>query len=139
MNDKTFRAGEPLELATVNKKEVTFTYPEDDNYVFMDTETYEEMRVKKDDDWAKYLKEGANVNVVMYNGQCITVELPPSVDLIITDSEPGIKGNSQGSNVQKPATLETGYECRVPLFINAGDKIKINTETGDYISRVNDK
>ena len=73
MNDKTFRAGEPLELATVNKKEVTFTYPEDDNYVFMDTETYEEMRVKKDDDWAKYLKEGANVNVVMYNGQCITV------------------------------------------------------------------
>ena len=132
VNDRTFRAGEPVELATVERKEATFSYPEGkrtpsliarsllrlppsllprpiprpfhhprprrprvipagDNYVFMYVETYEELRVTKDDSWARYVKEGATVQLVLYNGLCISVDLPPAVELIITDSEPGIK------------------------------------------------
>lgn len=134
--DRTWRAGESVEIANVDKKESQFTYADGDEYVFMDMSTYEETRVKYDEAWAKYMKEGMDVSVLVWNGNVISVDVPNTVELMITETDPGVKGNTaQGGS--KPATLETGAVVQVPLFIQQGETIKVDTRTDTYLSRVN--
>jgi hypothetical protein len=97
--------------------------------------TYEETRVKYDESWAKYMKEGMDVSVLVWNGNVISVDVPNTVELLVTETDPGVKGNTaQGGS--KPATLETGAVVQVPLFIQQGEKIKVDTRTDTYLSRV---
>lgn len=134
--DRTWRAGESVEIASVDKKESQFTYADGEEYVFMDMSTYEETRVKKDESWAKYMKEGMDVSVLVWNGNVISVDVPNTVELEVTETDPGVKGNTaQGGS--KPATLETGAVVQVPLFIQQGEKIKVDTRTDTYLSRAN--
>lgn len=134
--DRTWRAGESVEVANVDKKESQFTYADGDEYVFMDMSTYEETRVKYDEAWAKYMKEGMEVSVLVWNGNVISVDVPNTVELAVTETDPGVKGNTaQGGS--KPATLETGAVVQVPLFIQQGETIKVDTRTDTYLSRVN--
>ena len=134
--DRTWRAGETVEVASVDKKESQFTYADGEEYVFMDMTSYEETRVKKDESWAKYLKEGMDVSVLVWNGKVISVDVPNAVELEVTETDPGVKGNTaQGGS--KPATLETGAVVQVPLFIQIGEKIKVDTRTDTYLSRAN--
>jgi len=132
--EKTFRAGEPLETAVVEKRECQFTYPEGETYVFMDMETFEESRIPKDNSWAKYLKEGMIANVVTWEGRTLSVDLPLNVDLEVVETDPGVKGNTQ-SGGSKPATLETGAVVQVPLFIQQGELITVDTRNDSYVSR----
>lgn len=132
--EKTFRAGEPLDTAVVEKREVQFTYIDGDQYVFMDMETYEESRIPADDTWAKYLKEGLIVNVVTWDGKTISVDLPNTVELKVVECDPGVKGNTQ-SGGSKPAKLETGATVNVPLFIQQDEVIIVNTTTNEYGGR----
>lgn len=132
--DRTWRAGETVDLASVDKKDSQFTYADGEEYVFMDMSTYEETRVKKDDTWAKYLKEGMDVSVLVWNGKVISIDVPNAVELEVVETDPGVKGNTaQGGS--KPATLETGAVVQVPLFIQQGEKIKVDTRTDSYLSR----
>ncbi|PSC73370.1 Elongation factor P [Micractinium conductrix] len=133
--EKTWRAGEPVDLASVEKKETQFTYAEGDEYVFMDMQSYEETRITKDEDWAKYLKEGMDVGVLLWNGKVISVEVPNTVELEVVETDPGVKGNTAGSGGSKPATLETGAVIQVPLFISTGERIKVDTRTDSYLQR----
>eukprot|EP00198_Chlamydomonas_reinhardtii_P010002 XP_001699339.1 organellar elongation factor P [Chlamydomonas reinhardtii] len=133
--EKTFRAGEQVNTADVQKREGQFTYLEGEEYVFMDTESYEETRLKKDD-WAQFLKEGTTVELLFYNGKVISVDVPQFMDLKIVATSPNVKGNTV-SGGSKPATVETGAVVSVPLFINEGETIKVDTRTGQYLSRVN--
>ncbi|KAG2441551.1 hypothetical protein HXX76_003172 [Chlamydomonas incerta] len=133
--EKTFRAGEQVNTADVQKREGQFTYLEAEEYVFMDTETYEETRLKKDD-WANFLKEGTTVELLFYNGKVISVDVPQFMDLKVVATSPNVKGNTV-SGGSKPATTETGAVVSVPLFINEGETIKVDTRTGQYLSRVN--
>lgn len=133
-NERTFRAGEMLNLAEVMRRDGQFTYAEGDNYVFMDTESYEETRLPRDD-WAKYLKEGTTCTLVFYNGKVISVEPPAFMELLVTEAPPGVKGNTASGGGSKPATLETGATIMVPLFIESGEVIKIDTRTDTYIGR----
>ena len=204
--DRTWRAGESVEVASVNRSETEFTYAEGDEYVFMDMTSFEEMRIPWDEDWAKYLKEvrrraggrrrgprglqrglqpplwrkgswnrsgelsadgtqpgtanersqlcrseppppatarpppraaaqGMKVGVLVWNGKVISVDLPMVVELEVTETDPGLKGNTAGSGGSKPATLETGAVVQVPLFISIGEKIKVDTRTDSYQSR----
>lgn len=103
----------------------------------MDMSSYEETRVKKDDAWAKYLKEGMEVGIVSWNGKVISVEMPNTVELVVTETDPGVKGNTaQGGS--KPATLESGAVIQVPLFIKEGEKIRVDTRNDSYLGRVNE-
>lgn len=132
--EKTFRAGEPLEVAQVSKQQCQYTYNDGEFFVFMDMETYEEVRVPRDESWAKYLREGTDCDVVFHNGQVISVEPPQNMVLKVTQTDPGVKGNTaQGGT--KPATLETGAVIQVPLFIEEGEEIKVDTRNDQYLSR----
>lgn len=131
--EKTFRAGEMLSTADIQKREGQFTYIEGESYVFMDTETYEETRLKKDE-WAQFLKEGTTVELMFYNGKVISVDLPQFMDLKVVATSPNVRGNT-ASGGSKPATLETGAVVSVPLFIDIGESLKIDTRTGNYLSR----
>ena len=134
--DRTWRAGESVDVASVDKKDSQFTYADGDEYVFMDMESYEETRVKVDDSWGKYLKEGMDVSVLLWNGKVISVDIPNAVELEVVATDPGVKGNTaQGGS--KPATLETGAVVQVPLFIQIGEKIKVDTRTDTYLNRAN--
>jgi elongation factor P len=134
--DKTFRSGEKLEDIFIDKKKMQFLYNEVDEYYFMDNESYEQISISKDilGDSIYYLKENLDVSVQLYEENPIGVELPSSVELKVTQTEPGAKGNTV-SGATKPATFETGLELQVPLFIEEGETIKIDTREGRYISR----
>ncbi|KAK9916619.1 hypothetical protein WJX75_004956 [Coccomyxa subellipsoidea] len=132
--DRTFRGGETVQQAELEKKETQFTYQDGDDYVFMDNTTYEETRLKKDESWSKYLKEGAEVALLIWNGKVISVDSPPSVELEVVDTDPGLKGNTAAGG-SKPATLETGAVIQVPLFITQGEKIQVDTRTDTYLGR----
>lgn len=134
--ERTWRAGETVDLASVDKKDSQFTYADGEEYVFMDMTTYEETRVRKDDSWAKYLKEGMDVSVLLWNGKVISVDIPNTVELEIVETDPGVKGNT-ASGGSKPATLETGAVIQVPLFIQQGERIKVDTRSDSYLSRAN--
>jgi elongation factor P len=135
--ERTFNAGVRVEQALLDKKDMQFLYRDGDEYVFMDTESYDQMNVDPValGDAADYLVEQAIAVIAFYNGDIVTVEIPASVELAIADTEPGIQGD-RVSGAKKSATLETGKLVQVPLHINIGDRIKVDTRSGDYISRV---
>jgi elongation factor P len=137
MLDRTFNAGIRVEQALLDKKDMQFLYRDGDEYVFMDTESYDQMHVNPValGDAADYLVEQAVAIIAFYNGEIVTVEIPASVELAITETEPGIQGD-RVSGARKPATLETGKVVQVPLFINIGDRVKVDTRSGEYITRV---
>ncbi len=135
--DKTFRAAEPVEVAILEKRAMQYLYRDDTGFHFMDTETFDQLTVDPDavGDAASYLVEGATPYVTLYEGMAIGVELPASVELAVTQTEPGVKGD-RVSGATKPATLETGATVQVPLFVETGDRIKVDTRTGAYLTRV---
>ena len=135
-NEKTFRAGEKLQTADVEKRTMQYTYKDDDQYVFMDMETYEETRVD-DDDFSKFLLEGTTCEVLSWNSKVIGVELPINVELEVKMTDPGVKGNT-ASGGDKPAEVETGAMVTVPLFIQIGEKIVVDTTSGKYVKRAKD-
>lgn len=134
--EKTFRAGETVPQATLEKKTMQHTYRDGDDLVFMDMETYEEVRMVSNQigDRVKYLKEEMEVNVVSWNGQILEVELPNTVVLEITQTDPGVKGDTATGGT-KPAIVETGAQVMVPLFIAQGERIKIDTRNDSYMGR----
>lgn len=134
--EKTFRAGENLNRAIVENRETQYLYNSGSEYTFMDTETYDQFTLSaKQLEWEKnFLKENMNVYIVSYQGEIIGINLPNSVALEVTETEPGIKGNT-ATGATKNATLETGLNVQVPLFINQGDVLLIDTREGKYISR----
>jgi elongation factor P len=135
--ERTFNAGVRVEQAILDKKDMSFLYRDGDDYVFMDTVTYDQMLVNPTalGDAADYLVEGAVANLAMYQGDIVSVEIPASVELDITETEPGVQGD-RVSGARKPATLQTGKVIQVPLFVNIGDRVRVDTRTGDYITRV---
>lgn len=134
--DKTFRAGETVPQAVIEKVTMQHTYRDGEDLVFMDMETYEEARLTPAEIGAqvKYLKEGMEVNVVSWNGQILEVELPNSIVLEVAQTDPGVKGDTATGGT-KPAILETGAQVMVPLFITIGEKIKVDTRTDAYLGR----
>ncbi len=136
--DKTFRAGESVQQAILEKSNLQHTYVESGDYVFMDMTSFEETRlsVEQIGKGAKYLKEGMEVNVIFYNGKVLEVELPISITLEVTETDPGVKGDT-ASGGTKPAILETGAQVMVPLFISVGEMIKVDTRNDSYLGREN--
>ncbi|MEO3783474.1 elongation factor P [Actinocorallia sp. B10E7] len=134
--DKTFNAGMKVETATVDKRDMQFSYKDGEDYVFMDTESYEMLHVSPAvlGDAAKFLLDNGQAMLAMHESEVLYVELPVTVEIVVAHTDPGLQGDrSTGGN--KPATLETGAEIKVPLFITTGEKIKVDTRTGDYLGR----
>ncbi len=134
--ERTFQAGERFPRARLERRTVQFLYEEDDLYYFMDQETYEQTPVSKDllADALSYLKEQMTLDLLTYEGEAIGIELPLSLELEITETGPSFKGDTaQGGT--KPATLETGLVVQVPLFLNVGARVKVDTRTGQYVER----
>jgi elongation factor P len=135
--DRTFNAGVRVEQALLEKKDMQFLYRDGDDYVFMDLESYDQQHVAPValGDAADYMVENSVAIIAFYNGDIVTVEIPAAVELNVTDTEPGVQGD-RVSGARKPAKLETGKVVQVPLFINVGDRVKVDTRSGDYITRV---
>ena len=136
VNEKTFRAGEKVAKAQIDNRRMQYLYANGDDHVFMDNESYEqiELAAKQIEDELKYLKENMEVHIMKYGEEVLGVELPVTVTLEVAETEPGIKGDT-ASGGSKPAKLETGLVVQVPFFVNTGDKLIINTEEGEYVSR----
>jgi len=134
--DKTFRAGERMEQAVLDRKPMQFIYEQDGDYYMMDMETFEQIPVKREliGDAVKYLKENEQVTVMTHEGTVIGVELPFTVELEVVETDPGVRGDT-ASGGSKPARLETGAVIQVPFFINVGDRIKVDTRTDAYLER----
>jgi elongation factor P len=137
--DKTFNAGVKVETANVDKRDMTYLYSDGDGYVFMDKDNYDQVTLSEAvvGDATNYMLENQDAVVAMYEGNPIYVELPASVILEVTYTEPGLQGD-RSSGGTKPATVETGLAIQVPLFLEQGTKVKIDTRTGEYLGRVND-
>ncbi|MGN0411782.1 MAG: elongation factor P [Lachnospiraceae bacterium] len=135
--EKTFRPTEKCPQARIDRKEMQYLYEDGDLYYFMDTENFEQTMLNSEEigDSMKFVKENEMVKMCSHNGSVFAVEPPLFVELEITDTEPGFKGDT-ATGATKPATVETGATVYVPLFVNQGDKIKIDTRTGEYLSRV---
>ena len=135
--DRTFNAGTKVETATVDKRSMTYLYREGDDFVFMDSETYEQVQVPAATvgDGAGYLLENNEVVVAIHDGTPLYVELPTSVELVIAQTDPGLQGD-RSTGGTKPATLETGATVQVPLFVSTGEKVKVDTRDGRYLGRV---
>jgi elongation factor P len=135
--DRTFRAAERVEQAILDKRDMQFLYTDGDDYVFMDTVTYDQLNVAPSalGDAANYLVPQATANLAMHDGDIVSVEIPASVELAIAETEPGIQGD-RVSGARKPATLETGKVIQVPLFVNTGERVRVDTRTGEYMTRV---
>lgn len=135
--EKTFNPSEKLIGAEIEKREMQYLYNDGDLYYFMDNETYEQLPLNKEDlgDMLRFLKENMNVKILSFKGKVFAIEPPLFVELEITYTEPGFSGNTS-TNATKPATLETGATINVPLFVNTGDIIKIDTRTGEYMERI---
>jgi elongation factor P len=134
--DRTFRAGEKVDQAVIDKREMNFLYRDGTDLVFMDNVSYDQLNVAPGalGDSANYIVEGSTVQLAMYDAEIVGVELPASVELTVRDTEPGIQGD-RVSGARKPATLETGLTVQVPLFVNVGDRLKVDTRSGEYITR----
>lgn len=137
ITEQTFQAGTKFQRARVERREMQYLYSDDQFYYFMNTENYEQIPVgaEKVADANKYLKENDTCEVVLYGDEVIGIELPISVELTITQTDPGFKGDTATGGT-KPATLETGLVVQVPLFLEEGARIKVNTDSGNYIERV---
>ncbi|RCV56708.1 elongation factor P [Marinitenerispora sediminis] len=136
--DKTFNAGVKVEVANVDRREMQYLYAEADSYVFMDTQTYDQLHVSREvvGKNADYLLENNTATVAVNEGNPLYIELPAAVELLIKETEPGLQGD-RSTGGTKPATLETGAVIQVPLFITTGERVKVDTRTGDYLGRVN--
>ena len=137
--DKTFNAGVKVETETVDRRDMQYLYRDGDDWVFMDTVSYEQFPVPDSvvGDSSRFLLENQVANISVHKGQPIICELPASVELMITYTEPGLQGDRSSAGT-KPATLETGAEIQVPLFIESDTKVKVDTRDGSYLGRVND-
>ena len=137
--DRTFNAGAKIETATVDRSDYQYLYQDGEDYVFMDMKTYDQINVPATvvGDAANYMLESQTATIAMNEGNPLYIELPASVVLEITYTEPGLQGD-RSTGGTKPATVETGYEIQIPLFLETGTKIKVDTRTGDYLGRVND-
>lgn len=135
--DRTFNAGIKIEQAIINRDTMQFLYRDAEDYVFMNNDTYEQMNVTPIalGDATDYMIEGMTAQVAFFNGEIIGVEIAASVELTITETEPGVQGD-RVSGARKPATLETGKVVQVPLFIETGEKIRVDTRSGEYMTRV---
>ncbi|MFT8901016.1 elongation factor P [Liquorilactobacillus nagelii] len=136
VQEKTFRAGEKVEQAQIDNRKMQYLYADGTNYVFMDTTTYEQLELPEEQikNELNYLKENMVVSIIMHGNETLGVDLPNTVDLQVTETEPGIKGDT-ASGGSKPAKLETGLVVQVPFFVNEGDVLTINTQDGSYVSR----
>ena len=136
VTERTFNPTDKFPTAYIERKDMTYSYNDGDLYYFMDKETYELLPINADvlGDGFKFVKEEMDVKVLSYKGSVFSVEPPTFVDLEVTDTDPGFAGNT-ATNTLKPATLETGAEVKVPLFIDIGEKIRIDTRTGEYLER----
>jgi elongation factor P len=134
--ERTFRADERVEQAIVDKREMQLLYRDGTDYVFMDVTSYDQLHVSPATlgDAAQFVKEGDNAVLQMYGGEIVGVDLPAAVELAVAETEPGVQGD-RVSGARKPATLETGLVVQVPLFVNPGERIKVDTRTGEYITR----
>ena len=137
--DKTFNAGLKIDTATVDRRDMQFSYRDGEDFVFMDLKSYEQTYVPAATvgDAAAYMLEGQDVIVAFHDDDVLFVELPAAVVLTVSHTEPGLQGDRSSAGT-KPATLETGAEIQVPLFLNEGDRVKVDTRSGAYISRVSD-
>ena len=135
--DQTFRSGERVKRPDLVEREMQFLYREGDNFYMMDNENFEQLAITAEQlgDGVLFLSDNLNVKVLIFNQQPVAVELPTFVELEVTETEPGVRGDT-ASGGNKPATLESGAVVQVPLFINEGDRVKVDTRTGDYIERV---
>lgn len=134
--ERTFRSAEDVEQAYLEHKTLQYLYQDGDMYVVMNTETYEQRMLSEDvmGTAVRWIREGDSLDVTEYDGRIVGTQIPTSVELEVTYTEPGLAGNT-ATNTLKPATLETGVEVQVPLFIEVGERIKVNTESGEYQSR----
>ena len=137
--DKTFNAGVKVETATVDRRDMQYLYQDGADFVFMDVSTYDQVLVTAETvgDAANFLLEGQTATVAMHEGNVLYLDLPASVVLEITYTEPGLQGDRSSAGT-KPATVETGYQIQVPLFLETGTKVKVDTRSGEYLGRVND-
>ena len=137
--DKTFNAGTKMDFATVDRRDYTYLYQDGDNYVFMDKTDYDQVSIPAPavGDAANFMLENQEVTIAMHQGEALSVDLPASVVLEVTYTEPGLQGDRSSAGT-KPATLETGFEIQVPLFLEQNTKIKVDTRTGEYLGRVNE-
>lgn len=135
--ERTFNAGEKVPRAHVDKRDMQYLYDSGEDYVFMDNENYEQVSLTREQlgDGLKWLKENMNIQVLMFQGEIIGVELPNFVELKVVETEPGVKGDT-ATGAKKNATLETGAVIQVPLFVEVGDVVRIDTRTGQYMERV---
>ena len=136
--DRTYNAGAKIDIENVDRRDFTYLYNDGDNFVFMDVADYDQLTVPAATvgDASNFLLENQQVQIALNNGNPLYVELPASVVLEITYTEPGLQGDRSSAGT-KPATVETGYEIQVPLFLETGTKVKVDTRTGDYLGRVN--
>ena len=136
--DKTFNAGVKVETATVDRRDATYLYRDGADFVFMDSEDFEQHPLSEAlvGEAAGFLLENLGVQIAFHNGSPLYLELPVSIEIVVAHTEPGLQGDRSNAGT-KPATLETGAEIQVPLFINTGDKLKVDTRDASYISRVN--
>jgi elongation factor P len=135
--DKTFKSGDKLDKADIEERQMQYLYPEGDGRVFMDTESFEQLNLSNEQlaDTVNYLLDGTMVDVMFFEGRPIGIQPPTFMELTVVETDPGFRGDST-NNVQKPAKLQTGLTVSVPLFVNQGDKLKIDTRTGEYVERV---
>jgi elongation factor P len=136
--DRTFNAGLKIETASVDRRSMQYLYKEITDFVFMDSDTYDQLQVPANivGDAANFMLENTEVTVAMHDGNPLYVELPASVELVISYTEPGLQGD-RSTGGTKPATVETGAQINVPLFITTGEKVKVDTRNGDYLGRIN--
>jgi elongation factor P len=134
--ERTFRAGEKMERAIIDKKDMQLLYRDGDDYVLMDSSTYDQLNVPAATmgDASNYVVDNSSITIMMYGTEIIGVDLPASVELTVAETEPGIQGD-RVSGAKKPATLETGLVVQVPLFIETAERIKVDTRSGEFISR----
>jgi elongation factor P len=137
--DRTFNAGAKIETETVDRSDFQYLYKDGESFVFMNTDNYDQITLSdvQVGDAANFMLENQNVTIALHNGDPLYVELPASVVLEITYTEPGLQGD-RSTGGTKPATVETGHQIQVPLFLNQGVKVKVDTRTGEYLGRVND-
>ena len=137
VTEKTFRSNEKLELADVEETEMRMLYKDGDQVVFMDDKTFDQINIslKQIGDTEQWLMEDLLYSIIFYNGTPINIDPPMFMDLVVTESDPGVKGDSASGRVMKPAVTDSGAELSIPSFIDQGEKIKVDTRTGEYVSR----
>ena len=134
--ERTYRADEKLEQAIIDKREMQYLYRDGEAYVFMDNTSYDQMNIQPSSlgDATKFMKEGDSAVLQLWGSEIVGVDLPAAVELSVTETEPGVQGD-RVSGARKPATLETGLVIQVPLFVNTGDRVKVDTRSGEYLTR----